>query len=469
MLVMNNGRFLMAVAGGLAALGVLVLRPGTTAIANQGDGFPQPRAIRSVNGVLYDTLEAAPSNINISGKTIPGALLYNRQYPATTWRVKPGDRIRLMLENKIPGQFTNLHFHGFHVNPNGISDNIFLEIPSGGRQGYALNIPQDHPGGLFWYHPHFHGNSNDQVHRGLAGLIVVEGDHDQLPEVRGLRERIMALEYIHLEAGQIKPSRAPREVLQLVNGVLTPSMQARPGETQFFRVGNTSSTGWFKLSVDGHKMRVLAEDGDPYTTAEDVDSFLLAPGKRVEFLVQFSGAGTYTIRNQGYKWGGGETPAADLATVNVGGEAVTLTPMPEAISDRLGQSGLLIDQVDQTRTITFDDDLKANPPKFLIDNKEFDHHRLDLKLKLGDLEEWELVNSTDDDHPFHIHVNDFVVTEINGQVVANPRLQDTASIPARGRITIRHRFDDFAGKWVMHCHILGHEDLGMMASIEVTR
>jgi suppressor of ftsI len=463
--LMKKARWLLT-AVGLVALGTLTFKTSSLG-ASSGDGFPQPKERRSVNGLLFDTLSAAPGTVQVGTQTLSGALLYNGQYPAHLWRVKPGDRLRLLLENKIPGQSTNLHFHGFHVDPNGFSDNVFAEIPSGATRGYSVNIPDDHTSGLNWYHPHFHGNSNDQVHRGLAGLVVIEGDTDQLPEVRGLKERIMALEYLQTDGNnQIKPGGP--SALQLVNGVLTPSMQARPGETQFFRAGNTSASGWFKLAVDNHKMRILAEDGNAYSQTEDVDFFLLPPGKRVEFLVQFSGPGTYSVRNQGYKWGG-TTPAAELAKVVVAGDAMTPQALPTRVADRVERSGLLTAKVDRTRTITFDAQTDQSPVKFMVDQQTFDHDRIDISAKLDTVEEWELVNTTGDDHPFHIHINDFIITQINGQAVTNPRLQDTAVIPANGRITVRQRFEDFTGKWLMHCHILGHEDLGMMATVEVTK
>jgi FtsP/CotA-like multicopper oxidase with cupredoxin domain len=465
---MITTRLVLAGLGGIVALGALFVRPGTSVAAGAGDEFPQPREVRSVGGVLYDTLEAAPGTINVGGKEIPGALLYNGRYPATTWRVKPGDRLRLLVTNKMR-EGTNLHFHGMHVDPTGHADNVLADIGPGEARGYTVNIPTDHTSGLNWYHPHLHGTTSPQVHGGLAGLIVVEGELDQLPEVKGLTERLMAYEFLTFDgAGRLAAARNPKSSLQLVNGVQTPTMRARPNETQFFRFGNTSSTGWVKLSVEGHKMRVLAEDGDPYTTADDVDFFILPPGKRVEFLVQFSGPGRYAIRNEGYTWGG-TTPSAALARVVVEGEPVTPRPLPTQVSDRLERSSILTATPDRTRTFTFDQDTKASPAKFMIDNRTFDHHRVDVTVKLNELEEWEIVNTTDDEHPFHIHVNDFIVTKVNGQPTANPHFQDTALIPAHGRITIRQRFEDFTGTFVMHCHILGHEDGGMMATVEVVR
>jgi suppressor of ftsI len=466
---MRNLRLLMTATLSLFVVGAVAFKANTVIGASSSDGFPQPQERRSSNGILFDVLEAKPGSINVGGKSLSGALLYNGLYPARTWRVKPGDRIRVMLDNQT-GEDTNLHFHGFHVSPSGISDNVLLDVPNGVKQGYAVNIPEDHPGGLFWYHPHQHGTSNNQVHRGLAGLIVIEGDHDQLPEVKNAKERIMALEYLQLDTnGNIQDNERPPSALQLVNGVQTPTMSAQPNETQFFRVGNTSNDGWFNIAVDGHKMRILAEDGDPYGTFEDVDSFMLAPGKRVEFLVQSSATpGTYSVRNLGHKWGFGTTPAAELAKLEVSGEPVAAQPLPtKGLRDRLEESGLIDAKVDQKRTISFSGDFSGPTPKFLINNQQFDHDRIDIQAKLGTVEEWELVNDSDDEHPFHIHVNDFVVTSINGQPVQQMRLQDVAFIPARGRITIKQRFEDFTGEWVMHCHILAHEDQGMMATVKI--
>jgi len=103
----------------------------------------------------------------------------------------------------------------------------------------------------------------------------------------------------------------------------------------------------------------------------------------------------------------------------------------------------------------------------LIDGKVFDHNRVDQIVKLGDLEEWKIKNIDDDDHTFHIHINDFQVMSVNGQPYGAHGLQDTVILPANGEVVVRMQFEDFVGRFVYHCHILPHEDTGMMGTVEV--
>ena len=105
--------------------------------------------------------------------------------------------------------------------------------------------------------------------------------------------------------------------------------------------------------------------------------------------------------------------------------------------------------------------------QFFINGKQFDPDRVDVEVKLGTTEEWTLRNSTEQ-HPFHIHVNDFQVISIDGKPYDADGLQDTVRmLPKQDAVVIRIRFTDFTGKFVFHCHILNHEDNGMMAVVEV--
>jgi FtsP/CotA-like multicopper oxidase with cupredoxin domain len=104
---------------------------------------------------------------------------------------------------------------------------------------------------------------------------------------------------------------------------------------------------------------------------------------------------------------------------------------------------------------------------FLIDGKQFDPNRVDQSIRLGSVEEWTITNLHNNDHVFHIHQNPFQVTAINGQPVAEPRWRDTEILPANGTLSFRSRFLDFTGRYVLHCHMMNHEDMGMMQLIEV--
>lgn len=138
--------------------------------------FVEPPVRASRDGVLETTLEALPDLSAGLGK-----MSYEGSIPGPTLRVRPGDRLRIGLINHLGGQDTNLHAHGLHVSPRGNSDNVFIHVANGERFDYEYLIPVNHPAGLFWYHPHVHGLSHDQVDGGLAGTIIVEGGLNDLP------------------------------------------------------------------------------------------------------------------------------------------------------------------------------------------------------------------------------------------------------------------------------------------------
>jgi FtsP/CotA-like multicopper oxidase with cupredoxin domain len=116
------------------------------------------------------------------------------------------------------------------------------------------------------------------------------------------------------------------------------------------------------------------------------------------------------------------------------------------------------------RIVTFQENLQA--PVFTIDHEVFDPDVVNLWVRLGAVEEWVIRNTSAEWHPFHIHVNDFQVFAING-VPVQPYWNDTISLPPRGEVTIRTRFADFTGRSVFHCHILAHEDFGMMSVFSI--
>jgi FtsP/CotA-like multicopper oxidase with cupredoxin domain len=106
---------------------------------------------------------------------------------------------------------------------------------------------------------------------------------------------------------------------------------------------------------------------------------------------------------------------------------------------------------------------------FLIDNKKFDPTRIDQRVKLGAVEEWTILNTDQlDDHVFHIHTNPFVIAKLNGKPLAKPQWRDTAVVERKGgSLTFRSRFLDYTGIFMLHCHMMNHEEMGMMQTVEV--
>lgn len=417
--------------------------------AAEDDGFFEPKVLRSKDGMLNVTLQA----MDIENMNDP-RLGFNNAMPGPTLRFRPGDTVKVAFVNAL-AEMTNLHVHGLHVSPRDNSDNVFVHVQPGQTFGYEYQIPENHPPGTYWYHPHPHGTSADQVGSGLAGAIIIEGALDDMPGIAGVKERLLVLQ---------GPFRGPDgKAGTLVNGKANPRITIRPGETQRWRIANASANQFMNLKLVGHPMHVIARDGNPLTATQTVQSEMIGPGERVEVLIQGGDAGIYEFRS--LAWApdipSQAQPEMLLATLISGGEA----QQPQALPTELVQlEDFSNDELAAKRTITFQ--MRSDAPQLAIDDRAFVEDRVDTTVKLGTTEEWTIRNESPQWHPFHIHVNDFQLMSINGEAVPVQR-HDTIPLPPRGEIVVRHRFLDFTGRFVYHCHILVHEDNGMMAVIEV--
>jgi FtsP/CotA-like multicopper oxidase with cupredoxin domain len=168
------------------------------------------------------------------------------------------------------------------------------------------------------------------------------------------------------------------------------------------------------------------------------------------------------LRTRRYLQGGDTYPARPLMKVDVSGAAVSTPAMPVSLATRVTFPD---SEVVQRRTMVFTEKDKLN--EFFINGKEFDPNRVDAAPKLGTVEEWTLVNGTMEQHPFHIHVNDFRVLSVGGQAYPARGTQDTVILHPMQPVVVRIPFDDFTGKFVFHCHIMNHGDSGMMALVDV--
>jgi FtsP/CotA-like multicopper oxidase with cupredoxin domain len=249
-----------------------------------------------------------------------------------------------------------------------------------------------------------------------------------------------------------------------VNGQTKPAIDIAPGETQRWRIVNASVFTFMNLSLEGHVLHQIAADGNPLRAVRSRDAIVMAPGERVEVLVQGGPAGQYALRS--LPWGQDlEFQAQDeypIATLISSGPEQQPAPLP---ADLLPFEDLRDVAIDRRREVVFSETL--SPFRLYIDGRQFDHDRVDQTVWLGATEEWRLVNTSPDTHPFHIHVNDFQVISVNGEPVEPHSWEDTFPIDAFGEIVIRSRFLDFTGKTVYHCHILDHEDKGMMGIVEI--
>lgn len=492
-MVDQERRRMLYLGAGLAAggaTGMLGYAPRGWADGAVLESFQEPPLLVSRGGVLQTALRATTVPASVAGQRITGTMTYDGHYPGPTLKVKPGDRIRLTVHNRLElpnasatptaamamqPNVLNTHFHGMHVSPLPKADNIYLEIPFGDSYHYDFQIPPDHPGGLYWYHPHVHGVVDAQIYAGLAGLLLVEGGAEKIPALQGVKSRLLALKNIAIKQGALATGVAAEKQSHTVNGQTEPTLVIRPGETQLWRVANIGNEAYYQLSLDGHGFTVVAEDGAMLWESYTTDTLLFPPGKRFEFAVTGGATGSYGLRTQGYNSGPfGDWQPALLATLNVAGKADT----PRQIPQQLGEApAYLSGPVAKRRVIRFSEGFtKADGPYFELNGKMFEPMRVDTRVKLGSTEEWLLFNDIKttkqedgavEDHPFHIHVNNFVVTEIDGQPVKAYGSQDIVNVKPGEKILIRMAFADFVGESVFHCHILFHEDNGMMANFKI--
>lgn len=439
----------------------------TTFSTQQGQPFSEPPVIAAEDGVLETSFAVATDSFEVGGTKVNG-MGYAGQLLGPTLLVAPGDTIKIQLGNGLDEE-TNFHTHGLHVSPEGISDNVLRVMEPDSDNEIVIELPENVAPGTYWYHAHLHGLTEPQVFSGLAGTLVVDGLTERLPaELQDVPEHLIGLKDLQIDSsGTILTenidSNAP--TTRTVNGLVNPVIDAQPGGTQLLRLANLSADIWYELQMEGTSFTILAEDANPVSTVTQADTLVLAPGKRFDVLVRWDEPGTYKLKTLDYSTGpaGDSYPERVLATVDVSGDAVTPVDMPTT----MGPAPDLADaEVAQEREVVFSEDPSAGT--FMINGQQFDMNEVMYTMKLGTVEEWTIKNTTQEDHPFHIHVNDFQVMSVNGDDQPGYGLQDVVKLPAGGEVVIRMRLEDFVGKYVFHCHILNHEDNGMMAIVEVT-
>jgi suppressor of ftsI len=287
--------------------------------------FREPPEISSVNGVLVTELTIAPHAIEVGGTKVT-TNLYNSLFAPPTLRVQPGDKLVLTLHNRMHGS-TNVHFHGTDVSPRSPADNVFLRIAPGEDYRYEVEFPRDHPQGLFWYHPHWHGTTEFQIGGGMSGLLSVGDVLEPWPELQGITRRHIILRDIQIVDGKVpNPPDAAKPTLRTVNGLVNPTIDIRPGEIQLWRVGNIGADIYYDLELEGHKLYEVARDGSRHDQLVAYDHLLLPTSARSEFLVIGGPPGEYIFRTREIDMGpgGDPQPRTTLATL------VSRAPDPSA-------------------------------------------------------------------------------------------------------------------------------------------
>lgn len=414
----------------------------------------------SKNGVLDLTLIASEKLIPYE-KTLRWAMTYNGAFPGPTLRAKPGDILKIKFVNKLSNP-TNLHTHGLHTSPSGHGDNPLLMIKPGESFDYTITIPKNQKSGTFWYHPHHHELSAGQVASGLAGALIIEDSLDKNPLIKNATERIIVLADPRIgknssvaQTSQMDRMHGRSGPNTLLNGVLVPTFNANATAPERWRIVNSCVSQYQTISVPGAELIQLSSDSSRLSTSGLTQSITLTPGQRTEFLIRARKPGTYVVQNE-------IQPLAKL---------IFKSP-----SDTLANQKLLpftpISKIDNRRSIKVVGNGMGmmggaqHEASFTFDGKAFDPKRIDQKVKLGATEEWTISNPSSMHHPFHLHAWPFQISD-DGFGNYLDGWHDTVNLPSGGIVRIRIPFLDISGTTVYHCHILDHEDAGMMGTIQV--
>jgi suppressor of ftsI len=405
---------------------------------------------------------------------------YNSMVPGPLIDVFEGDTIRIRLENQL-SQETTVHWHGLPVPPTQ-DGNPMDPIAPGASRIYEFTLPVG-SAGTYWYHPHPHELTAEQVFRGMAGLLIVRSRTDPVPAA--IEEKLLVMSDLRLAADGTIPANTTMDWQNgregnyvLVNGQYQPVLTINPGQSQRWRILNATNARYLRLALTGHTMTLIGTDGGLLRSpVPGLDEILLAPAERVEVIVtaSLSSPASAALQSLPYNRGGmgmmgSYSATIPLLTLTYASAATAATAVPSALNS-IADLGVPT----ETKRLVLSSGMGmggmgGGMMRFLIDGKSFDPARIDLTSRVNEVEQWTIENRSSMDHPFHLHGTQFqVVSRTRSGVTAiEPYLawRDTVNVAAFETLVfnvVQHQL----GKRMYHCHILEHESQGMMGVLDV--
>jgi FtsP/CotA-like multicopper oxidase with cupredoxin domain len=454
---------LLAVAANAALAGAPLRAVGSAAAADDAAGGRPAVEIQLV---------AAVARLELLPGVETEVWAYNGRVPGPVLEFREGDRVRVRFRNDLP-ETTTVHWHGMHL-PFPSDGSPFHPVEPGGEYEYAFTV---RPGsaGTYWYHPHPDHRTGRQVARGLYGAIVVRAADDPLP---AMTERLLVLSDNrfqddgsfdlpdpHSHAGRTDFENGREGPVLFVNGEVMPELPIRSGEVQRWRVINASAGRFYRLSIPGHRLLHVGSDGGLFERPVEVDELLLATAERAEFLVRGTGVpgSVVTVQSLPYDRYIPQTRPPDWDRPR---DLLVLRyedapPLPAVALPAVLRPIPALDPADASATRTM------VMSQGFINGLRMDMQRVDVSAPLGATEIWQIENVVGMDHPFHLHGFQFQVLDRDGVPEPFPSWKDTVNVPKHQTVRFIVRYDNFPGMWMFHCHILDHEDHGMMGVLEV--
>jgi FtsP/CotA-like multicopper oxidase with cupredoxin domain len=486
-----------------------------------GSVVVDPVSLTSQNGALSLNLVMGNYKDLATGSTFY-CYDYSSTVEAPTLRVNPGDILQINLTNKLqeitphpmmhmqmtppPGMdpdctgsytdlSTNIHFHGLNISPTCHQDEVIYTLINPGDPPfhYKTQIPANEPPGLYWYHPHAHGITQRQIMGGASGALIVQGIEKIKPEVAGLTERVLVMRDIIVNGDLDGGSQTLNFVAVNPPFYPLPIINIGASEKQFWRVLNAEGENFLRLEVrfnsQPQNLQLISIDGTPLKQDLNTTMITIPPAGRAEFIMQ--GPATSDVVAQLYTdsintGADGDPnaahPIASIVLSDTADKTATKIPAAQPSNRELRFAGLLNAPVATTRSLYFSEDLSdPDDPKFYITVAGqtptlFDPNEPPAIITTqGSVEDWTIENHSQEIHAFHMHQIHYMLLARDGVKLAHPDMQDTTTVPPWSgtgpypSITVRmdFRYPETVGTFVYHCHILDHEDGGMMAKIQV--
>jgi FtsP/CotA-like multicopper oxidase with cupredoxin domain len=481
------------VLGAFAALGALLAGVAVVVAARWWDGaevstvgdlsFATPLAIPPLEeGELVDgtrvfelTARAGTTTFKPGGEPSPTAG-YDASILGPTLRMRRGERVEVRVRNDLD-EVTTTHWHGMSL-PAVADGGPHSPIAPG--ETWTPTWSVDQPAATLWYHPHPHERTEHQVHRGMAGMVVVDeegGPDERLPHDYGVDDvPVIVQDRAFDDEGRVEGREGPLTLTGrlgdelLVNGTWDPHLEVTTERVRL-RLLNASTARSYAFALsDGRPLTLVGTDGGLLGSPVEVDRLPLSPGERAEVVVEVDPGSRVVLRSSPPDLGlnplqeraeGGDD-SFDVLELRA---AARLAPSPEVPDDLAPAPDVPADEVVRTRSIGLDGTSS-------IDGRQMDLERIDAVARAGSVERWE-VSGGGTAHSFHLHDVRFLVEAVDGaEPPAHLRgWKDTVFLPHGARVRLLVRFgphSDDEVPYMFHCHLLRHEDQGMMGQVLVT-
>jgi len=444
---------------------------------------------------IPDTLSGTTFNLNIKDtfsqirpgqQTITAGI--NNKFWGPTLFFNKGDTVHMNVRNYL-NDSTTLHWHGMHL-PAVMDGGPHQVIPPGTLWQPYWKVANN--AATYWYHPHLHEMTQDQITKGIGGLIIVRDAVESalpLPRKYGVDDIPLVLtDRDFTTANQF--SVVPYGDSSMVNGVLSPQYTI-PSQVIRFRILNAAIERSYNLGFsDNRSFYVITSDGGLLNAPVSLTRYLLHAGERIEILVNCTGQSGTSFNLKAYNStltqtipGGDVFPNGPFANalaridfnvlhLNVGAQTSNpITAIPTALTTVITIPAA---NANVTRNLTISDTTVAGIPgaTFLLNHRLFNINFNDYTVPLDNTEIWQITNSGNFGHPFHIHDVEFNILTVNGAApeAAQAGWKDVVFVPSRATVKFIAKFDDFADNthpFMYHCHISLHEDEGMMGQFVV--